>query len=352
MGGEERPLPASHKKLSEARNKGNIARSQEINMVLGLLFSFLCLKYLAPHLLNTITNFMVYIFRGMEKPVFAMPDVTKLFQEFWLSFFIIFLPFSLLTIVLNLLVSYVQVGPLFTFNPLKPSLDKINPISGFQRLFSMEKVVELIKSVIKIIIVAIIARSFFAENIPLIFTMKISNPESYLADLGGLVYKLSIDVIKALLILAIADFAYRKYKHKKDLMMSHQEVKEENKQAQGNPHIKGLVRKKRMELRKKLSLKQVPKATVVITNPDHFAVAIKYDPAMDVPLVVAKGADYLAQKIKEIARKHSVPLVENKPLARTLYRDVDINKPIPPELYLAVAKIIVHVSQIRRSLFK
>ena len=319
-------MPATPKKLADARKKGNVARSQELNMAFGLLFAIMGLKAISPHLVKTISKFMLHIFGKLHNADLTTLEINTVFREFWLSFFIIFLPFCVLMVVLNMVVSYVQVGSMWTFETMRPSLDKFNPISGFKRLFSMEKIVDLLKSVLKLVIIGVIAKKFFQENIPIILTMKISTAESYMADLGGLVYKLGMKAVWVLLILAFADFAYRKYKYKKDLMMSHEEVKEESKQSQGNPHIKGQIKKKRMEMRKRLSLKEVPKATVVVTNPEHIAIAIKYDPSMDAPLLTAKGADHLAQKIKEIARKHSVPIVENKPLARNLYKNVDLNQ--------------------------
>ena len=342
--GEERNLPPSGQKISQARQEGNIARSPELSMAFGLFFAFICLKSLAPWMLKVFSSFMENMFTNMSHPDFTQAGISKLLIDFWVAFFSITFPLLCLTIVLNLIVSYVQVGELmFTFHPLKPKLDGLNPINGFKRLFSLDKVVELFKSIFKMVIVGYIGYKFLKENTPSILTMEVSSPVIYISTTGHFVYKLGMKIIPLYLFLSILDYVYRKYQYKKSLMMSRTEVKEEAKKSE-NPEIKSAIRKRRMQLYKKLSLKQVPTASVVVTNPDHLAIAIRYEyNTMDAPVVVAKGANLIAQKIKEIAKKHKIPLVENKPLARSLY-EVEINDVIPAELYMAVAKIIVHIS--------
>ncbi|MEQ8167400.1 MAG: EscU/YscU/HrcU family type III secretion system export apparatus switch protein [Candidatus Eremiobacterota bacterium] len=342
--GEERNLPPSGQKLARARQEGNIARSPELSMACGLFFAFICLKFLSPWMLKVFTIFMENIFKNMSHPDFTQAGIYKLSIDFSVAFFSITLPLLCLTIVLNLIVSYAQVGEfMFTFHPLKPKLDGLNPVNGFRRLFSLDKLVELLKSILKMIIVGFIGYKFLKENIPSILTMEITSPLMYITTLGHLVYKIAMKIIPVYLFISILDYVYRRYQYWKSLMMSRTEVKEEAKKSE-NPEIKSAIRKRRMQLYKKLSLKQVPTASVVVTNPDHLAVAIRYEyDIMDAPVVVAKGADLIAQKIKEIAKKHKIPVVENKPLARSLY-EVEVNDFIPAELYMAVAKIIVHIS--------
>jgi len=342
--GEERNLPPSAQKLSRARQEGNIARSPELSMACGLFFAFICLKSLAPWMLKVITNFMENIFRSMSHPDFTQPGISKLLIDFSVAFFFVTVPLLCLTIVLNLIVSYAQVGELmFTLHPLKPRLDGLNPINGFRRLFSLDKVVELLKSILKMVIVGFIGYKFLKENILSILTMEVSSPGIYLSTMGHFVYNIAMKIIPVYLFLSILDYVYRRYQYWKNLMMSRTEVKEEAKKSE-NPEIKRAIRKRRMQLYKKLSLKQVPTASVVVTNPDHLAVAVRYEyDTMDAPVVVAKGADLIAQKIKEIAKKHKIPIVENKPLARSLY-EVEVNDVIPAELYMAVAKVIVYIS--------
>jgi flagellar biosynthetic protein FlhB len=347
--GEERNLPPSGQKLSQARQKGNIARSPELSMAFGLFFAFICLKKLAPWMLKVFTSFMENIFIQMSHPDFTQSGISKLLIDFWVAFFSITVPLLLLTIVLNLIISYVQVGELmFTFHPLKPKLDGLNPINGFRKLFSLDKLVELLKSILKMVMVGFIGYHFLKEKTPSILTMEVSSPVIYISFTGQLVYQLAMRIIPLYLVLSVADYVYRRYQYWKSLMMSRTEVKEEAKKSE-NPQIKSAIRKRRMQLYKKLSLKQVPTASVVVTNPDHLAVAVRYEyNTMDAPVVVAKGANLIAQRIKEIAKKHKIPLVENKPLARSLY-EVEINDVIPAELYMAVAKIIVHLSSAGKS---
>lgn len=342
--GEERNLPPSGQKLAQARQEGNIARSPELSMAFGLFFAFICLKYLSPWMLKVFTSFMENMFMNISHPDFTEAGIYKLLMDFWVAFLSITLPLLCLTIVLNLIISYIQVGELMcTLHPLKPRFDGLNPINGFKRLFSLDKVVELFKSILKMIIVGYIGYKFLKEYTPSILMMEVSSPVIYISTVGHFVYKIGMKIIPLYLFIAVLDYVYRRHQYWKSLMMSRTEAKEEAKKSE-NPEIKKAIRKRRMQLYKKLSLKQVPTASVVVTNPNHLAVAVRYEyNTMDAPVVVAKGADLIAQKIKEIAKKHKIPLVENKPLAWSLY-EVEVDDVIPAELYMAVAKIIVHLS--------
>lgn len=343
-----RDQPPTPKRLSEARKKGNVAKSQELSMALSLLFSFICLKMFATNILMKCSLFMEKTLTSMSVSSVNSPGISKLFLDFWLTFFVILLPIFVILSFLNLLVMYLQVGSLYV--PIHLKFESLNPVNGFKKFLSPQSFVELCKSVLKMIVVGYIGYGFFRSNLPDILSFKFSSPQIFIYMIGDLVYKLVMKIIPVYLVLSVADYAYMRYTYYKGLKMSRHEIKEEAKQAE-NPTIKGNIRKRRMEMFRKLSLKQVPGASVVVTNPTHIAVALRYDDTMEVPMVIAKGVDLFAQKIKEIAKKHKIPLVEDKPLARAL-NEIEINNPIPSELYMAVAKIIVHISSLGRSKVK
>jgi len=242
-----------------------------------------------------------------------------------------------------------QVGFLFSSEAIMPKFSKIDPMKGLQRLFSTRSLVELVKSVAKILIVGFIAyltmRSESDKILPLV---QYSVPD-ILAYIGRVSFKILYTTSIVLLALAVFDYVYQKWETDKSLKMTKQEIKEENKQTEGDPLVKGRIRRLQREIARKRMMAQVPKADVVITNPTHFAVAIRYVPEkMKAPVVIAKGADFLAEKIKEIAKTHNVPIVENKAVAQVLYRMVQIDQVVPETLYKAIAEILVYVYSLKQ----
>jgi flagellar biosynthetic protein FlhB len=253
-------------------------------------------------------------------------------------------PFLIIALVFGILGSYFQIGFLFTLEPIRPKFSHINPINGLKRIFSSRSLFELVKSITKVIIVAWVAwSSIQGEFLNLTKLMALDLGQIVLYTLGSSV-DIGIKICLALLAVSAADYFFQWRKYEKDIRMTKQEVKEEYKQLEGNPEIRSRIRQKQREISMRRMLSEVPKADVVITNPTHFAVAIRYEPQKKpAPYVVAKGADYLAERIKEIARKSRVEIVENKPLAQALYQSVDIGDVIPPELYRAVAEVLAFV---------
>ena len=271
-------------------------------------------------------------------------DYRILFNAIYLEILMQLMPFFIVGVALAIIINMLQFKFKITTKPLKPKLSKFNPISGFKRIFSASKLVELLKSIAMIVIISAVVYSTIKDEWVYLFKFYNMPLNQALETIGSIVINMGLTISFVYLIVAFLDFAYQKYKFKKDIKMTKQEVKDEYKNAEGDPQIKGKIRAKMREASQRRMMQNIPKADVVITNPTHFAVAIRYDPQeASAPRVIAKGADYLAQKIKEIARENKIEIVENKPLARMLYANVDVEQEIPPELYQAVAEVLAMV---------
>ena len=273
-----------------------------------------------------------------------MQAAAGLIASVTLKSLLIMLPFMAFGFVVTLLVSIVQVGWKVSTKPMKPELSKLNPLNGFKRIFSKDSLFELVKSILKIVIIIYIAYTSIKDNANDLFALYDLGLNQAVALVGTLIINTGIKISIVYLVIGLADFIYQKHKFNEDMKMTKQEVKDEYKNTEGDPQIKGRQRRKMQEVSQKRMMQDVPKADVVITNPTHFAVALKYEAKVSsAPVVLAKGEDYLAQKIKEVARENKIEIVENKPLARMLYHNVDVGAEIPPELYQAVAEVLAAV---------
>lgn len=263
---------------------------------------------------------------------------------------IVCVPFFAFGFVVTALISVIQVGWKVTGKPLQPKFDKFNPINGFKRIFSKDSIFELVKSILKIFVIVYVAYTSIRGHAQDIFILYEIPLMQAIMLCGTVIINAGLKISLVYLVIGLADFIYQKYRFNEDMKMTKQEVKDEFKNTEGNPEIKGRQRQRMREASRRRMMQDVPKADVVITNPTHFAVAIKYDAETSkAPVVLAKGEDYLAQKIKEAAREHHIEIVENKPLARMLYANVDIGQEIPPELYQAVAEILAMVYNMREN---
>ena len=260
----------------------------------------------------------------------------------------ILLPILLIAFGVAFVTDLVQVKWAPTTKPLKPKFSKLNPVKGIKKIFSKQALVELLKSVLKIALITYIVYSTLKDSIGLIFLIFDMPLMQAIGNIGNIVINLGIKISMFYIVIAGADFIYQKWKFNEDMKMTKQEVKDEFKNAEGDPQIKGKIRQKMREVSQRRMMQAVPQADVVITNPTHYAVALRYEPdKYDAPYVVAKGEDYLAQKIKEVARENHVEIVENKPLARMLYHNVDLGAQVPPELFQAVAEVLAMVYSMR-----
>ena len=273
-----------------------------------------------------------------------MGDISMLLRTVMLRLLIILLPVLLIGFAVAFVSDLFQVKWRPTSKPLQPKLSKLNPLNGVKKIFSAQSLVELVKSVAKILLIALVTYSYIKNKGGLLYALYDMSMMQAVNLIGETVIELGIRISAIYMIIAGADFMYQKYKFKNDMKMTKQEVKEEYKNAEGDPEIKGKIKARMREASQRRMMQAIPKADVVITNPTHYAVAIRYDTEVaPAPIVVAKGSDYLAQKIKQIARENNVEIVEDKPLARMLFANVDVDKQIPPELYQAVAEILAMV---------
>ena len=348
-GGEKTEEPTS-KKLSDARSEGQVARSREVTNAAMLLALFLLMKFWVGSMGEGFISFFQNIYS-------QIPEYVKMYDGYiqditWRAIFIRSLtrilaligPIFFIGFLLAFVTNLVQVKWKPTTKPMKPKFSKMNPVSGIKRLFSINSLVELVKSIAKIAVVVYAVYSYLIKNAPSIFLLYGLSLNQALAQIGDLVIDMGLRISYFYILIAAADFIYQKIKFKKDMKMTKQEVKDEYKNQEGDPKIKGKQRQRMMEASRRRMMQKLPEADVVITNPTHYAVAIKYDPEVyDAPYVVAKGSDYLAQKIKDTAKEHHIEIVENKPLARMLYANVEVGGIVPPELYQAVAEVLAFV---------
>lgn len=348
-GGEKTEEPTA-KKLEDARKEGQVAKSKELSLGFGLLAMFILLKIYVSLLGEQFMDlFSVVYNRIPELTTFVSGNIPtwdyfNFFRYVLFRAVLLMIPFMLIALAVGVVVEIAQVKWAPTTKPLQPKFNKMNPISGFKRIFSVQSLVEFLKSLLKIGLIVWIVYSTLNDNWGIIFHFLDMPVEQTIAQIGDLVINLGIKLALFYLIIAFADFLFQKWKFKQDMMMTKQEVKDEFKQAEGDPQIKGKIRQKMMQISRQRMMQDIPKADVVITNPTHFAVALKYDPALyPAPYVVAKGTDHLAAKIKEVARENNVEIVENKPLARSLYANVQIGEVITEDLYKAVADILAMV---------
>ena len=348
-GGEKTEEPTA-KKLEDARKEGQVAKSKEIANGLGLLALFLLLKIMVGSIgTSFLESFsMVYnripVICKLNGGASPMGDISVLLRTVMLRLLIILLPVLLIGFAVAFVSDLFQVKWRPTSKPLQPKFSKLNPLNGIKKIFSAQSLVELVKSVAKILLIAFVTYSYIKKKRGLLYALYDMSMMQAVNLIGETVIELGIRISAIYMIIAGADFMYQKYKFKNDMKMTKQEVKEEYKNAEGDPEIKGKIKARMREASQRRMMQAIPKADVVITNPTHYAVAIRYDTEVaPAPIVVAKGSDYLAQKIKQIARENNVEIVEDKPLARMLFANVDVDKQIPPELYQAVAEILAMV---------
>ncbi|MDD6290327.1 MAG: flagellar biosynthesis protein FlhB [Lachnospiraceae bacterium] len=348
--GGEKTEPATAKKLKDAREEGKVAKSKELNSAFGLIVLFLCLKVFISYVGEKFLSAFDLVYANMADFVkineggMTTQAVSGLIFQVLVLMLLTVIPFFIFGFAIAFLVSIIQVGWTVSTKPMKPQLSKFNPINGFKRIFSKDSVFELVKSIFKIGLIVYIAFTSVRDHAEELFVLYDISLNQAVALVGTFVIDVGLKISFVYLVVGIADFIYQKIKFRDDMKMTKQEVKDEYKNTEGDPQIKGRQRRKMQEVSQKRMMQDVPKADVVITNPTHFAVALKYDAdESPAPIVLAKGEDYLAQKIKEVARENQIEIVENKPLARMLYHNVDIGAQIPPELYQAVAEVLALV---------
>lgn len=348
--GAEKTEQPTAKKLDDARKEGQVAKSQEIATAFTLLALFVIIRVIYPFMGTNFETLFERVYNSIPNVartydgMLPVAYIRSILTNAIITMLLISAPFFIIAFIIAFLSDLVQVGFKPTGKPLQPKLSKLNPISGMKKIFSARKLFDLGKSILKLVVMGAVIFSFFTGRTESLFLLYDMPLKQAIGLMGNLIIDLGLRIAAAYMVIAFIDLIYQRRKFNKDMMMTKKEVKDEYKNSEGDPAVKGAQKRRMMEASRRRMMQQLPQADVVITNPTHYAVAIKYDAEeSDAPVVVAKGADYLAQKIKEIARDNKVEIVENKPLARMLYANVEVGEMVPPELYKAVAEVLAYV---------
>ncbi len=345
----EKPTPRRREKV---RSEGSVAKSPELTSSLMLLSSVLLLILLGPAMMRDLSALTASFLTQSGTTELSVSALPQQMLQTLLAVTGILAPMFLALMGLGLAVNISQVGFRVTMQAACPKFSRINPLSGFGRLFSPHSVVELMKNIIKLAAVGLVLFTVVKAQFRRLFTLSSVPFDDLLSESGSIAIHVALWAAICLVIIGILDFFYNRYEHEQSLMMTKEEVKEESRQSEGDPLIKGKVREIMIKRSIQRMMKRVQEADVVITNPIHLAVALKYDRQKSVaPVVVAKGARKVAERIKEIAAEHSIPIVENKPLAQALYKLVDVGQEIPADLYRAVAEVLAYVYRLKKKFF-
>lgn len=342
----EKTEKATPRKRKKVRKEGQVLQSREITSAILLLCMFITLRVFGGYIYEGILEIFKVFFsqwQGVED-IYSIRGMVKLYSQVSLMFIKIILPVLAVALITGLVAGYSQVGFLFTTKTLQIKLNRLNPLNGLKRIFSTRSLTELIKAIFKIVVVGAIGFSYLKGEVSSILKTMDMDVVSIAAYIGVTATNVAIRMCIVLLALGVLDYGYQWWEYEKNIRMTKQELKEEYKQTEGNPEIKSKIKQKQRQISLRRMMQSIPEADVVITNPTHYAVAIKYDIKIsDAPVVLAKGQNYMALRIKEKAKENGIEIVENKPLARTLYNTVEVGEKIPPDLYQAVAEVLAFV---------
>ncbi|GAB4175759.1 MAG: flagellar biosynthesis protein FlhB [Calditrichia bacterium] len=346
---QEKTEQATPRRKDEARKKGQVARSMEINSAAMLLLGLLIINFSAGYIYSHIKYAFFTVFHNLQILDINPQTTVTLLQGGVFFMGKILGPIIFGFFLIGIAASYGQVGFAFSPEAIKPKFEKLNPVEGIKKvLFSRRTIEELIKNLIKVSIILWVAYSAIRNKWDEFFLLLDQDISQIFTFILSSALEVSLKIAIAFIFIAAADFAFQRWDHSKKLMMSKQEVKDENKQTEGDPQIKSAIRKKQLQMAVRRMMQEVPKADVVIANPTHYAIALKYDnQKMDAPLVVAKGKDEIALRIRQIAEENDVPIVEDPPLARALFDAVEIDRPIPEKFFQAVAEVLAYVYKLK-----
>lgn len=347
---QDKTEQATPKKKEDQRKEGNVLQSKEIPIVTTMIATFFGFALLYPFVESVILDVVKSCMELIEtQETLTISDAQNFFIQGLLSFAMAAVPILLIAGLVGILSTVAQTRGLVSFKSMKPKFNRMNPLEGIKRLFSLKGFVELLKSILKIVVLIAVIYVVIKNELPtvpkLIDTSLVGTKEY----VGSLILDVVKKVIIAFVFLAAGDYLYQRWQFEKNLRMTKQEVKEEYKNMEGDPQIKGKIKSKQQEMARRRMMQDVPDANVIIRNPTHYAVALKYDPEKHhSPMVIAKGQDSLAMRIVAVAERHDIVTMENKPLARALYAEVDIGKEIPKEYYNAVAEVLAYVYSIKK----
>lgn len=346
---QEKTEKATPRKKLDARKKGQVAKSMEVPSALVLLLVFTGLLFIG----QMMAQQMMAVYKNLLSE-YILWEITPGNLELIMNRLVwestkIVAPVLAISMVAGVFANYIQIGFLFTTEPLKMKLSKLNPIEGAKKILSWRALVEFVKSILKIVLTSAVVFLVLWNGREQLLALSGSNPGMVLQVVAGLTGKLGVFVALLLILIAGLDYIYQRFEHEKNLRMSKQDLKDEYKKTEGDPLIKSKIKERQREMAMRRMMQEVPKADVVITNPTHFAVALKYEAdTMSAPVVIAKGQDHIAHKIKEVAEQHEIVTMENKPLARALYHQVEIGREVPEDLFKAVAEVLAYVYKLKR----
>jgi flagellar biosynthesis protein FlhB len=345
---QERTEKATPRRRQKAKEEGKVARSNDLNSAVILCLGIATLYFMGPTLVDQLLQFMAFMFSEAPNMTISRDTIVAFFSERVLSFFFILAPILVVLAVIAYCVNILQIGIIFTSKPIEPKLDKLNIVSGFKRLISVRSLFDLVRDCIKVILVGVVGYLSISSQFDTFLTLSDKPIAVFAGTLGKMALRTSLHIGMVMLVLALIDYAYQKYDFEKSIRMTKQEIKEENKDTEGSPQTRARIRRIQREMSQRRMMREIPKADVVVTNPTHIAVALKYNKSeMDAPMVVAKGERLIAEKIKEIAEHNQVPIIENKPLARALFKICDIGSYVPSHLYRAVAEVLAYVYRMK-----
>lgn len=354
-GGEKTEAPTA-KKLNDARKEGQVAKSKEIITALMLLALFVVIKFyignLGQQMIECFSEFYDLFGKIISNSEYGMRmvDATGVVSLGLTTVLNMIVPFIALAVVIAILGNALQQKWMVTTKPLQPKLSKISPISGLKRMFNVKQLFEVGKSVAMIAVMSYVIYTTVKDKLGVLYTFYNISLYEALEIVGDIIVDLGIKISAVFLVIGFVDLIYQRHKFKEDMKMTKQEVKDEFKNTEGDPQVKGQIRRRMQQVSRRRMMEALPQADVVITNPTHFAVALKYEANKgQAPVVIAKGADYLAFDIKAKAKEYGIEIVENKPLARILYNNVEIGAQIPPELYQAVAEVLAFVYSLKNN---
>jgi flagellar biosynthesis protein FlhB len=349
MAGEERTEAATPRKLQHLRDEGKVTKSAEVASAAGILGSVLTLYAFGGMSWDQMQTFLADRLVDFSRPDLTDTDLLNLAMTFGVAFLTILAPLLIAMPLIGVVSNVAQSGFMLSGKQVMPDLSRVNPLDGFKRMFSLRSVVELLKTTLKLGIVGWLLYRAYVDSFPIFLSLSGADLAGALGLFVDTAFSTAFTVGGAFLVLAMADYGYQRWEFMRGARMTKQEIKEEYKQSEGSPEIRAAIRRRQRRLAMSRMMQNVPTADVVVTNPTHFAVALRYrGDEMGAPKVIAKGQDLIAQRIKQIAREHNVPVVENKPLARALYAAVEVDQEIPYDLFQGVAQILAYIYSLKR----
>jgi len=351
MGDEDKQFEASQQKLQKARKEGQVVKSKDFSTALALIVMFTVIIKISPFIWNQITALFVSLYDKIPDKHIEKIGQVPLLISIILPSFLIIAPILVCAAFIAILGDFIQIGPLVTTKPLEPNLNKLNPTKYFKNLMSPKTAFELVKNIVKVVLLGLIGWMVYKAHFEAILSLVMAdNSFAIMNEFGSILIDFIIKAGIAFLIIAAADYGMTRWKFMQDQKMSFKEVKDEYKNSEGDPHVKAALRQRRQQMLRQKMMDAVPDSDFVVTNPTHVACALKYDAQkMESPVLLAKGTELFAKKIIEIAREHSIPVIENPPVARAVFRMVEVNSSIPPELYKAIAEILIFVYNLKNN---